>query len=111
MAEEQYGQAVAQPPAGPGAQSGESHGITTKKYFSIAVILGVVTAMEVAIFYIEALRPMLVPLLLGLSFVKFVLVVMYFMHLRFDKAIFGVLLGAGMVMALGTFVAVGFIIR
>lgn len=86
-------------------------GVTTRKYLSVAVILAVTTALEVAVVYISALRPLLVPLLLGLSFVKFLLVTMYFMHLRYDKIMFTLLLGAGMVMALGTFVAIGFIVR
>lgn len=85
--------------------------VSTKTYVWIAVILGITTALEVAIFYIEALRPILVPLLLGLSFVKFVLVTLYFMHLRYDNALFTFLLGTGMVMALGTFVAIGYIVR
>lgn len=85
-------------------------GTSTKKYISIAVILGIVTAMEVAIFYIEALKPMLVPLLLILSFFKFILVAMYFMHLRYDNVIFTVMLGAGLTMALGTFVAIWYIV-
>lgn len=101
---------MASQPAGQGKQQQAPRTITTKQYFTIAAILAVVTAMEVAIFYIEALRPMLVPLLLLLSFVKFVLVVMYFMHLRVDKVIFSVLLITGMIMGVGTFVAVGFII-
>jgi cytochrome c oxidase subunit 4 len=51
----------------------------------IALILGLVTAAEVAVYYLEAVRPILVPLLFLFSFLKFTLVVLWFMHLRFDS--------------------------
>lgn len=113
MSEQQHGSASVAPQPTTQVQqqsASEQHVIPTKKYLTVALILAIVTALEVSIFYIEALKGALVPLLLGLSFIKFVLVVLYFMHLRVDKAIFSVLLGAGMVMALGTFIAIGAII-
>jgi len=58
------------------------------KYVVIFGILFVLTAVEVAIFYIEALAPVLVPTLLILSAAKFVLVVLYYMHLKMDHPIF-----------------------
>ena len=59
-----------------------------KEYLGIAVILTVVTAIEVAVFYIPAMKPVLVPVLLTLSTLKFSLVVMYYMHLKFDHGLF-----------------------
>ena len=56
-----------------------------REYVRIAVILAFVTALEVAAYYIDALRPWLVPLLFLFSFIKFSLVVLWFMHLRFDS--------------------------
>ena len=67
----------------------EEQHIGWKKYVMIFVILFVITAVEVAIFYIEALAPVLVPVLLVLSAAKFVLVVLYYMHLKMDHPIFG----------------------
>ena len=58
-----------------------------KFYLLIGVTLTVVTAAEVAVFYIPALRPVLVPILLILSSGKFALVVMFYMHLRYDSQI------------------------
>jgi len=58
---------------------------TPGDYVRIAVILGLVTAAEVAVYYLEAVRPILVPLLFLFSFLKFTLVVLWFMHLRFDS--------------------------
>jgi cytochrome c oxidase subunit 4 len=69
-------------------------------YWMIAVVLGVITAMEVAIFYIPAIRPAMVPLLLLLSAAKFMLVVMFFMHLKFDSWWFSGLFMAGMTLAI-----------
>jgi cytochrome c oxidase subunit IV len=56
-----------------------------KEYIRIAIILGVITAAEVAVYYIEGAKEFLVPTLLFFSFVKFTLVVLWFMHLRFDS--------------------------
>ena len=40
---------------------------------------------EVTVYYLEGFKEILVPLLLFFSFVKFTLVVLWFMHLRFDS--------------------------
>ena len=56
-------------------------------YWLIAVILGIITMLEVAVFYVPLLHSVIVPLLLVLSTAKFVLVAMFFMHLKFDKPI------------------------
>lgn len=60
---------------------------TTRVYIGIAAILAVITAIEVMVFYVQALRPAIVPILLTLSATKFALVVMFFMHLRFDSRV------------------------
>jgi cytochrome c oxidase subunit IV len=69
-------------------------------YWMIAAILGVITAMEVAIFYIPAIGQALVPSLLILSAAKFVMVVMFFMHLKFDSKVFTGLFLAGLSIAI-----------
>jgi len=68
-------------------------------YWMIGGILTVITAVEVAIFYVPFLEPVLVPLLLALSAGKFVLVVMFFMHLKTDSRIFSGLFLSGLVLA------------
>ena len=68
-------------------------------YWMIAGILTVITAVEVAIFYIEALAPVLVPVLLVLSTAKFAMVVMFFMHLKSDSKVFSVLFLSGLSLA------------
>jgi cytochrome c oxidase subunit 4 len=67
-------------------------------YWMIGGILAVLTAMEVAAFYMELGR-VEAPLLLALSAAKFAIVVMFFMHLRFDSRIFTGLFMTGLVLA------------
>jgi cytochrome c oxidase subunit 4 len=57
---------------------------SAKEYVRIGLILGVLTALEVAASYTDVSGAILIPTLFGLAFVKFALVVMWFMHLRFD---------------------------
>ena len=70
-----------------------------KTYAVIALILTVVTLIEVWVFYIEAMRPVLVPVLGVLSVLKFSLVVMFYMHLKFDHKIFTRMLLLGLALA------------
>ena len=74
-----------------------------KEYVKIAIILAVVTGMEVGVYYIESLRSLLVPILLSMAFVKFVLVAMWFMHLKYDSKTFRRFFVLGMVLALFVF--------
>ena len=68
-------------------------------YLTIALILGIVTVLEVAIFYVPVLHNVIVPVLLTLSAIKFTLVVMFFMHLKYDRPILTVLFAGGLVVA------------
>lgn len=74
-------------------------------YWTIALILGIVTVLEVAIFYVPVLHNVIVPVLLTLSAVKFTLVVMFFMHLKYDRPILTVLFAGGLVVAMVIIVA------
>jgi cytochrome c oxidase subunit 4 len=66
----------------------EEHHPGAREYVQIAAILTVITSIEVAIYYVEALEDVLVYLLLGLSALKFFMVVAWYMHLRFDNRLF-----------------------
>jgi cytochrome c oxidase subunit IV len=70
-----------------------------KFYVFIGVVLTVITAIEVALFYIPALANILVPALLILSLAKFVLVVMFYMHLKFDSKVFSAVFVAPLALA------------
>ena len=76
-------------------------------YVSIGVILAVITAIEVGLFFVDVSRAISVPTLLFLTVLKFVLVVGWFMHLRFDNRLFRRLLLAGVFIALVVFGVVG----
>ncbi len=81
----------------------EAHGPTDRQYLVIALILAVITAGEVALTYIDV-GPIFIPTLLVLMAVKFLIVVSYFMHLKFDNRIFSFLFYSGLLLALGVYV-------
>lgn len=69
------------------------------RYTVIALILAVITIVEVVIVYLDGLRPILVPVLVVLSAAKFTIVAMFFMHLRFDSRLFSTFLVCGLLLA------------
>lgn len=68
-------------------------------YWLVALILAIITLLEVAVFYIPFLRTAIAPILLVLSATKFALVAMFFMHLRYDRPILTAILSTGLVVA------------
>lgn len=71
------------------------------RYVQVAIGLAILTAIEVVLSYTEeqvGAKPT-VGLLLGLAAVKFYVVVMWFMHLKFDHPWFKRLFVAGLVLA------------
>src|SRR5829696_6119133 len=60
------------------------------QYVMIAVILCVITALEVGTYYLpdDFPRALYITILLVLAITKFTMVVAWFMHLRFDRRIF-----------------------
>jgi len=56
-----------------------------REYVRIAIILAAITGAEVAVYYIDALSDALIPLLLMFAAIKFSMVAMWYMHLRFDS--------------------------
>jgi cytochrome c oxidase subunit 4 len=89
--------------APPAHEQAEHAGVGT--YVKVAVILTVVTALEFGVLYIRALTPILVPLLLVMSAGKFALVVLFFMHLRYDSRVLTTLFVGPLVVAIGLVVA------
>jgi cytochrome c oxidase subunit IV len=77
-------EAAVQAHGGEAVQHGDVHHPGASTYVIVAVFLFVLTSMEVTVFYVQALRPVLVPLLLILAAAKFVLVAMFYMHLKYD---------------------------
>jgi len=69
----------------------EAHHPGAAQYLVIAAVLTVLTVLEIGVYYVQALQPVLVPLLIVLAICKFALVGMYYMHLHFDSRVFSVL--------------------
>ena len=72
---------------------------TAGVYIRIAVILTILTVIEVGVFYVPAFHPVLAPTLLSLSAVKFAIVVMFYMHLKMDNKFFTFLFGGPLLLA------------
>jgi len=80
----------------------EHHHPTPAQYWKIAVVLGVLTAIEVALYYINLsydLGSFNAILLILLATLKFVIVVAYYMHLRYEKATLSKFFTGGFVLA------------
>lgn len=73
-------------------------------YIKVAIVLSIITIIEVAIWYIESVESLLVPALIVLSVMKFVLVVGYFMHLKFDDRFLGWTFGAALIVSLAVYI-------
>jgi cytochrome c oxidase subunit 4 len=86
------------------AAHGGSHGLTGRGYVRVAVILALITALEVSTYYVD-FGPFFLPALIIMMVVKFLMVVSYFMHLRFDHGLFSFLFYSGLVLAIGVYVA------
>jgi cytochrome c oxidase subunit 4 len=80
--------------------------VSTATYLIVAGILCAITGLEFGVIYVRRLAPILLPLLLTLSAGKFALVVMFYMHLRYDSRVLTFLFVAPLVLAIGLAVAV-----
>jgi cytochrome c oxidase subunit 4 len=77
----------------------------TGTYLRVAAVLVMITLIEVGIFYVPTFQAVLVPVLLFLSALKFLLVVMFYMHLKFDNRFFAFLFGGPLLLALAVVVS------
>jgi cytochrome c oxidase subunit 4 len=76
--------------------------MTTQKrpnYLFVFIILAVFTLIETLVSYVQQ-QAIKFPTLIVLSVVKALLVLMYFMHLKFDSRVFSYLFIAGCVLAI-----------
>jgi cytochrome c oxidase subunit 4 len=76
------------------------------EYIQIGLILTVITAIEVAIYYVDMSHNLLVAILIALSLIKFSMVVLWFMHLKFDSRLFSTMFLTGLFGALAVFTVV-----
>ncbi|MGD2102503.1 MAG: cytochrome C oxidase subunit IV family protein [Acidimicrobiia bacterium] len=82
---------------------------TPGQYWRIAAFLALVTAVEVAMYYIDrelGLGFLNAAILLSLSAVKFLVVVGWFMHVRFEKPMISRFFTAGFILACGLYLVV-----
>ncbi|HSK92388.1 MAG TPA: cytochrome C oxidase subunit IV family protein [Euzebyales bacterium] len=77
----------------------------SSQYIVIGIILAVFTAIEVAISFASVPVSIAVPALIILTVLKFVLVVLWFMHLRFDSGWYRRMFVFGLAVALAIYAA------
>ena len=82
---------------------------TAGTYLRVAAILTVLTVVEVGVFYVPAFHPVLAPVLLVLSAVKFAIVVMFYMHLKMDNRFFTLVFGGPLLLASGVMLGLLFL--
>ena len=84
---------------------------TWSTYWKVALILTLITVVEVWIYYIPSIvaSRAFVPMLLIMSAVKFFIVVAFYMHLRYDHKLFRALFTAPLIIAMTTIVALMFL--
>jgi cytochrome c oxidase subunit 4 len=99
-------------PAGAHAPAHDAHAHPTwKQYKWVALILTVITIVEVWVYYIPSFvaSKLFVPSLLIMSAVKFAIVVMFYMHLKYDARLFRALFTGPLIIAVVTIVSLLFL--
>jgi cytochrome c oxidase subunit 4 len=89
-----------------GVEHEDVHHPTPGEYVRIGILLALLTALEVSLFYIALTDAVRVTSMLILMVVKFGTVVAFYMHLKFDSHLFRRLMLAGLVLAAAVYGAV-----
>src|SRR5688572_1164211 len=94
----------------PHAEGAHAHP-TWSTYWKVALILFIITVAEVWAYYIPSFvaSRAFVPTLLIMSAMKFVIVVMFYMHLKYDHRLFRVLFTGPLLIAALTLLALLFL--
>lgn len=87
-------------------QTERSHHPGDAEYIRIGLLLAAITAFEVALFYIDVERALLIGVLVVASAAKFIIVVSFFMHLKFDSRLFTIAFVTGFFLAFAVFTVV-----
>ena len=84
---------------------------TWSTYWKVALFLTIVTIIEVAAYYIPAWKDarIFAPSMLALSGTKFTVVVMFYMHLKYDHRLFRTLFVGPLLIAMTTIMALLFL--
>ncbi len=82
-----------------------------KVYVLIGLILTIITAVEIAVYYIDVLNDWSTAIIVPLSMSKFLLVVMFYMHLKFDNRLLTAVFAACGVLAIAVMVGLVILFR
>ena len=82
---------------------GEHAGHGNSHYYLVALALAVLTGLEVMLSYVDIGKAFL-PLLMILMMIKFIMVVLEFMHLRRDAKLFHYLFWSGFLLAIAVYI-------
>lgn len=84
---------------------------TWKQYKWVALVLTVITVIEVWVYYIPSFvaSKLFVPTLLVMSAVKFAIVVLFYMHLKYDARLFRALFTGPLIIAIITIISLLFL--
>jgi len=78
-----------------------------RSYVAVFAVLAIMTALEVGVTYTALPR---VPVLVPLALFKAALVVLFYMHVRYDRKLFAVVFGMGLLMGIGLILSLLFLI-
>jgi cytochrome c oxidase subunit IV len=79
---------------------------TWKQYKWVAIVLTLITVVEVWVYYTPFSKsPLFAPVLLVMSAVKFAIVVLFYMHLKYDHRLFKALFTGPLLIAISTLIA------
>jgi cytochrome c oxidase subunit IV len=100
--------------SGAGPPPGEAHAHprpTWSTYKWVALVLTVITVIEVWVYYIPQFvaSRLFVPSLLIMSGAKFIIVVMFYMHLKYDHKLFRALFSGPLIIAVLTIISLLFL--
>jgi cytochrome c oxidase subunit 4 len=94
-------------PVEPHHEAHEHQHPSDRQYIVIAIILGVITAAEVATYFLDwfedASTGVLIATLFPMMVAKFAIVCGYFMHLKYDNPIFRRVFVFGLLLAIGVY--------
>ena len=81
----------------------EEHYPDEWQYIKVFLILLVITAAEVGIYYLSGARRAVITVMVFMMIAKFALVALFFMHLRFDSKLFRRLFVTGIILAIAVY--------
>lgn len=94
--------AVAHPHSAASAGEHGEHEGKFHIFVQVAMLLAVITGVEILIIYLPLVKWLITSTLIVLSLVKFMFVIFIFMHLRWDKMFCTILFFIGLILAGGT---------